>query len=450
MTTELRDELARLADATPVVAAPPPDLWSRGVRRRRRVRSIGALAAAAAVFMAVGISTVGLDALRADAPQPANGAAVGALPNRLETPSKWLPTTSEEGPVGPLAAIAGAEQATGWSGRSTNGMIGVSATTGTYRFLDPPDLVTDPDALVLTDDSMALSPDGRSLAYWVRQGAHEDRVGGFAVYDTVTGDVVQHEEDSELGLYPDGLDWVGDDALVVTYGRTIEIRADGRSGKHVVPRLWTPSTDVVTELDRPFSRARGFQPISEGFAAQTNRGFAFYDEATGGLSRTVRMTGVPRSVDFARVLVNPEATTVVGLEHPDNGSSVRWLWVGRPGAAEVRPQPVRTGITMFDVLGWKDAGHVVVRGAVPGSNGRQVAAYSVDVRTGKPEPLVQEDRESWGPFPTYATDLWARPTLARPGPDDVLDPRLRAAGAAALVLGLGGLVLRVRRRRARA
>lgn len=448
MTTDLRDELARLADGAPP-AMPPGDLWRRGLRRSRRVRAVTALSAAAAVVAAVGVSTIGVDALRADAPQPTQGEAAGAVPNRLETPSKWLPTISEEGPIGPLAVIAGAEQATSWSGGSRNGVVGVSATTGTYRFLDPPNLVTDEQALPLGAASMVLSPDGRSLAYWFQQEDHADRIGGFAVYDTVTGDVVRHAEDSELGVYPDGLEWVGNDALVVTSGRTTEIRPDGRAGKGIVPRLWTPSTDVLAELDRPFSRAWAFQPTSEGFAAQTNRGFAFYDVATGGLSRIVRMTGVPRSVDFARVLVDPEAATVVGLEHP-SGPAVRRLWVGRVAAAQVRPEPVRTGITMFDLIGWKDAGHVVVRAAVPGSDGRSTAAYSVDVSSGKHELLVQEDRESWGEFPTYANDLWARPTADRPGPDHVLDPRLRAAGAAALVLALGGLVLRVRRRRVRA
>jgi hypothetical protein len=453
MTTDLRDGLTRLAESTAESTAPsavpPADLWRRGVRRRRRVRSVTALAAAAAVVVAMGVSTFGVDALRTEAPQPSNGERAGAVPDRLETPSRWLPTTSERGPIGPLAVIAGAEEATGWFGGSTNGVVGVSAGSGTYRFVDPPDLATDEEALPFSDESMVLSPDGRSLAYWFRQSGHADRIGGFAVYDTVTGDVVQHAEGGELGVYPDGLDWVGNDALVVTSGRTTHIRRDGRAGKDVVPRLWTPATDVVTELDRPFSRGWGFQPTSEGFVARTNRGLAFYDAATGGLSRTVRMTDVPGSDDISRVLVDPAATTAVGLEQSD-GPAVRRLWVGRISADAVRPEPVRTGISMFDLLGWKDSGHVVVRAVVPGSDRESVAAYSVDVATGQHELLVREDRVGWGAFPTYATDLWAGPTVHRPGPDHVLDPRLRAAGAAALVLVLGGLVLRARRRRARA
>ncbi|MGZ5418373.1 MAG: hypothetical protein ACXWDI_14465 [Nocardioides sp.] len=35
--------------------------------------------------------------------------------------------------------IAGNERATGWSG-TANGLVGVSATTGEYRFLDLPGL----------------------------------------------------------------------------------------------------------------------------------------------------------------------------------------------------------------------------------------------------------------------------------------------------------------------
>lgn len=446
MSTDLRDELTRLAETTPPVVA-PPDLWRRGVRRQRRVRALTAAGSAAAVLAVVLASTVGWDAVRTREVQPA-GTDRGAIPTRLETPSKFTATTAD-GPIGPLAAIAGAERATGWFDSSVNGMVGVSATTGTYRFLDPPGLVTDEQALPLGDDSMALSPDGRSLAYWLRQPGHGDRVGGFAVYDTVTGDVVRHEEDSELGLYADALEWVGNDALVVTYGQTTRIRRDGRAGKDIAPRLWTPSSGVLTELDRPFSRGWDFQPASDGFVARTNRGFAFYDSASSGLGRTVELGGLPRSVDLARVLLAPQGTTVVGLEHP-NGPPVRRLWVGQTGADEVRPQPLSTGLTMFDLLGWADSGHVVVRAAVPGSNGRSVAAYAVDVATGTHELLVHEDRVNWFPFPTYATDLWAHPTVDRPGPDLVLDPRLRAAGAAGAVLLAGLVVLGVRRRRARA
>lgn len=446
MSTDLRDELTRLAETTPPAIA-PPDLWHRGVRRQRRVRALTGLAAAAAVVVAMGVSTFGIDALRADPPQPAKGERVGAVPDRLETPSRWLPTTSERGPIGPLAVIAGAEEATGWFDGSTNGVVGVSATTGTYRFLDPPDRVTDEQALPLGDDAMVLSPDGRSLAYWLQQRGHDDRVGGFAVYDTATGDVVRHEEGSGLGLYPDGLHWVGNDALVVTYGQTVRIRRDGRAGTDIAPRLWTPSTGVLTELDRPFSRGWDFQPTSDGFVTRTNRGFAFYDNASGGLARTLRLSGVPRSVDLAKVVFNPQGTTVVGLEHP-NGPPVRRLWVGQAGRAEVRAEPLGTGLTMFDLLGWTDQGHVVVRAAVPGSNGRSVAAYAVDVATGKHELLVHEDRVNWFPFPTYATDLWAHPTVDRPGPDRVLDPRLRAGVATLAALALVGAVLRRRRARA--
>jgi hypothetical protein len=103
---------------------------------------------------------------------------------------------------------------------------------------------------------------------------------------------------------------------------------------------------------------------------------------------------------------------------------------------------------MFDLLGWTDQGHVVVRAAVSGTNGRSVAAYAVDVATGKHELLVHEDRVNWFPFPTYATDLWAHPTVDRPGPDRVLDPRVRAGVATLAALALVGAVLRTRRARA--
>jgi hypothetical protein len=178
MTTDLRDELARLADGTSPVA-PPRDLWSRGVRRRRRTRVATALGTVAAVLAAVLISTVGWDAVRTTEPAPTATDGL-AIPSRLETPSKFTATTGD-GPIGPLAAVAGAEQASSWLGGTTTGLVGVAAATGEYRFLELPDAVDAGDDTLYGARQPALSPDGRSVAYWLRQADHPDRVGGFAV-----------------------------------------------------------------------------------------------------------------------------------------------------------------------------------------------------------------------------------------------------------------------------
>ncbi|MGZ8738877.1 MAG: hypothetical protein ACXWW7_17055 [Nocardioides sp.] len=69
MTTDLRDGLTRLAETAPTTVA-PPNLWVRGVRRQRRSRALTTFAAAAAVVVAVGVSTVGWDTARSTEPEP--------------------------------------------------------------------------------------------------------------------------------------------------------------------------------------------------------------------------------------------------------------------------------------------------------------------------------------------------------------------------------------------
>lgn len=441
MTTNLRDELARLAEDTPT-ATPPPDLWRRGVRHRRRTRAATALGTVAAVLAAVLLSTVGWDAVRTTEPAPAGSDGL-AIPSRLETPSTFAATTGE-GPIGPLAVVAGAGRATSWLGGTANGLVGVAAATGEYRFLDLPDILDTSGDTLHGSQEPALSPDGRSVAYWLRQSGHPDRVGGFAVYDTVSGDVSQHEVASDLGLWADSMTWLDSGTLLLTFGEVTEIKPNGGSGEHIRSRLWTPGSDTVT-LVQGGQPLWDVSPLESGFASMVNRGLAFWGVPSGERLDRVPVSGA-RNVQ--QVSVDPSGHTVVGVGQID-GTVTSQLFVGTVGTS-IALEPVRSEVGLWDLLGWQDGRHIVVRGVVPGTGKRVGAVFSVDVKTGEARELVREARESWGAFPQYASDLWSRATADRPGPDHVLDPRLRAAGAAALVLVLGGLVLLVRRRRVRA
>ncbi len=175
------------------------------------------------------------------------------------------------------------------------------------------------------------------------------------------------------------------------------------------------------------------------------RGLAFWGVPSGERLDRVPISGAR---DVQQLSVDPSGRTVVGVGQIDGMVTSR-LFVGKVGTS-IALEPLRSEVELWELLGWQDGRHVVVRGVVPGTGKRVGAVFSVDVRTGEARELVREARESWGAFPQYASDLWSRATADRPGPDHVLDPRLRAAGAAALVLVLGGLVLLVRRRRARA
>src|SRR5690349_8960591 len=141
---ELGGALRDLAyQAPPAETVDADELWVAGRRRVRRQRLIGVAVAAALAVL------VGTAALVVPAPvvvMPAGEVHAPGFPTRVYTPSRWLAGTDDKGPLGQLALITGAPRHDG------NGIVGVSATTGEYRFLDLPGFVegTTPD----------LAPDG--------------------------------------------------------------------------------------------------------------------------------------------------------------------------------------------------------------------------------------------------------------------------------------------------
>jgi hypothetical protein len=185
----------------------------RSYHRRRLVGTVATLvtcAAALAVIAGVAVSR------SADEVEPAPDDAPTGMPTELYEPSPWLPGTGDT-PLGVLAAILPAERKT-WTG-ADEGLVGVSATTGAYRFLDLPDLV--PQEL----SSAAISPDGRHVAYWTtgdtRLSPDTDSgpVAGVAVYDSTTGEVTRHDVETDHGLAPDGLVWADRETLLLGYGQ---------------------------------------------------------------------------------------------------------------------------------------------------------------------------------------------------------------------------------------
>ncbi len=443
MATDLRDELARMAGDAGSGPA-PDDLWRRGVRRRRRARVVTALGTAAAVVLVVAAGAVGRDLLERPTAQPAEGADSAAIPSKLVTPGRWLGGTTDD-PPGRLAVLAGAERADGWWG-TTDGVVGISAETGAYRFLDLPDAFDDPAADFLGDGHPALSPHGRQVAYWTRDPQRASWVGGVAVYDTVTGEVLRHELPSDLGLAPELLEWGGDDELVVGYGVVTDRRDDGWSSSSRAPVVWRPATDEVVELSTQIGSPDGVSPTEDGFAVVRSRRLELRSGPSAELDRVVRLAG---RRDAVEITVDPTASTLVMLPPGDRaGGVVRRLLVGTVGENRVRLEPQPVEMEVFGLLGWQDAQHVVVRGIVPGTQRSRAGAYAVDLRTGNPRLVVREDRDGTGMFPVYAGALWPVRTADRPEPV-AHDPRLPAAGGAVVVIAaLGALAVMKRRRRA--
>ena len=134
MTMDLRERLGALADAAPTTVS-TPDLWRRGRRRQVR-RALAATVAIAAVSTIVGIGGATI-ARKVESIGPVTSPSERMrLPDRFFSPSPWLKGTDDTGPIGPLVAVTYTVRRS-WRS-SSNGLVGVSATTGEYRFLDLP------------------------------------------------------------------------------------------------------------------------------------------------------------------------------------------------------------------------------------------------------------------------------------------------------------------------
>ena len=190
---------------------PDPGLWDRGRRYRRRRRA-GTLAVAAAAVVLLALLG-GTTWHRAAPPlQPATG-PVG-LPDRVWEPSPWLPAADRPGQLRrPDHGGAGA-----WTGIH-GGLVGISATTGEYAFLDLPDAA--PDGA----DAPTLSPDGRHVAYWLTGGTTGTPNTGSG---PVTGPRRLRHRDGRHhpaldphphGLSADFLSWVDADTLAFSAGQ---------------------------------------------------------------------------------------------------------------------------------------------------------------------------------------------------------------------------------------
>lgn len=439
MSTSLHDRLADLAADAPPGSA-DPGLWDRGVRYHRR-RRLGT--AAIALVVVVGLVAIGaLDWWRAR-PEPMPAGGTPALPTRIWTPSPWLPGTGEAGPPGQLAAVQYAERK-GWTGTDP-GVVGISAATGEYRFLDLPD--------AHVADGVALSPDGRRVAYWTTgqtrrspNSAHGP-VTGVAVYDTATGEVARHEVPTDHGLSVEDLVWADPDRLVFSH---LQWRA-GDGGDDMLQSsanedsgllVWKPGAGGAPVA---IPKTLGWsieQSTGQGQLLLTGEGMRFLDLDRPELMRTVVL---PRDGYMRVAAVDVDGTRVAWPRGNRNPNTIAYGEVvdgERVDFTDV-PDSKRT----FAVVAWLDQDHVAAiqrpsRSIGPG------ALMSVDVRTGEASEIVRFPSDTYGNGTEVATGLLDTPSVDRPKPPRPLDPRVVTTGLV-LVTGAGVLALLAWRRRVR-
>lgn len=442
--TGLKDALQELADRPRPDAggqAAPAELWTRGVRRYRWRAAAAAVATIAVVAAGAGI---GVLVNHSQDIAPTGGTSGAHLPKSVGVPDPGSAGTDDAGPLGPLAVLWQASR----HGQDGNGIFGISASTGTYRFLDLPKIAGPSD--------VALSPDGREVAYWTTGpvtgepitpvGIPDDRmatVTGIARYDTVTGKTRFRPIASPHGLDPEGIQWSDDDIVLFQYGRVISrTSADGiatwswgvggephRVTKPVDLDAWTPTRNG----GHGFATAAGFSWLPAG---ATRR-----DEATA-------IRGIP-AVGWAALTTS--GAYVAGIRagpQPGYFNGKGGLRVGRLRAGAVHQMRRIRGVRPAVIVGWTDRKTLIVVTTVSSSDVPH-RLVSIDVATDDIHEVgTVRNPQGWPVDPQYATSLLTRPFVARPVP--VLgESHWRAAGWGALVavVLVGGFVLWRRRAR---
>ncbi len=449
MTSTLHERLHHLADQVEVGVDPSAgrDLWTRGRRYQRARRTGSLLIAAVTVLLVAGIGAVTWQR-SVPPPIPVPADAPAGLPSRIHEPSPWLPGTAEEGPLGQLIAVLPAERG-GWTGAST-GVVGISAMTGEYRFLDLPDQSDDTE--------VALAPDGRHLAYWLTgattdtpntNGDYQRVTTGVAIYDTVTGEVDRHGIETAHGVDPSALAWVDGDSLLLDHLQSVGGEDDSdmdQSSYQDDDALWWDVGDEPRTFPG-FDRRPG-----QFLGASTNGRLAYLTDeedftvldGDGGMRRW----SVGASMDGqGGIAIDPSGRRVAGIStwggRTPNRVATSVLPSGGESTAYARlPRSDQS----FRVIGWSDDQHVMVERRVGKVRDCLcMGVYEMDVATGASEVVVDLP-EGYFHSGHWSTDLLGSPVVDRPAPPTPLDPRVATAWLVTTVIGAGVALVLWRRR----
>jgi hypothetical protein len=425
MTTQLPERLRDLAGEAPR-ALSPTGLWREGRRRHRRQV---VTASALAVCLVVGGAVIGIGSWRSTRPGPAappvSRTGAISIPDRLFNPSPWLPATRTPGR---LVAFLSSTRDHFPFGSDRSALVGVTAGSQAYRFLELPG--QSPDAT-----SAYLSPDGRHLAYWVNgaptgSAALGDRsVSGFAVLDLTSGVVERHLVASVHGLAPTSLRWVDADRVVLTTDHFTSREPTSYAGR-TRAYLCTLGEDAMTvlrhgnALDIPVTSTGGYA------AMVGNRRLRSYDARTFDPRPDVTLSAPLKSVGY-----DVRHGLVAGTEGyaEASGRAAGRLMVGRVTDGRVRLHVVPGGRRYDQALTWVDQSHVATMRQT-----RSGLVYDVvDVRTGSRRQLTSKP---WYGFELAQNALRRATTVPGIAPPRPWNPRWIALGGLLTIAGLLGLL----------
>lgn len=425
MLTDLLDELAREA---PIDGAPPAQVWRHGrrVARTQRLGTIVIAAAAGLLLIVLGTATW----QQRTSIDPAEDSDPGTyLPSRFHEPSPHLPGTDSVGPLGPLVATFNASRK-GWFATS-DGLVGVSAETGAYAFLDLPRAA--PTFLFAS----ALAPDGRHVAYWTTGTVPEpvpepDREGetinGYAVYDTVTGEVVAQRPATRRGLGYDELIWFDSTHLGVGFGQM----QDCCSSVDPQSLVFDLSTGHATDVDVTLGEA------------STN---AVGSLITGRGSALVTPDGATTPIHVPHTAGKVNGTQFIALS-PDTRRLAAIIGDGVPGPIYVTSSDTDTDTdgygdripgTYLGVFCWLDQTHLAVLRRH--DDDTRTDLVSLDIRDGSTEMLSE-----YVDTADLALDLIDSPVKTQPAPPRPRSPWVPTIAASVTIAAAAGGILAWRRR----
>ncbi|WP_109506238.1 hypothetical protein [Nocardioides speluncae] len=450
MSGELRERLGDLADQAPATA-PMPNLWEQGRRYGRRRTLTQVAVASCCLLLAVGVGTAWAQLREPEFP-PARGDEPVYLPDRLYNPSPWLPGTDDEGPLGLLVAIIDAERRSWISSHS--GLVGVSATTGDYRFLDVPGCACDS-----FDESPLLSPDGRYVAYPIvgdtsgePNTVRDKPVTGLAIYDAITGETVRHSVESAHGLADIQMAWI-DGHLWFNLSHWKHGGADGASGGPIRVWSWDPVADDVARLAAADNLDLELDVVGRDQIGTMSDG-----------SSRLRILGDREDLSHPPFTI--KRTTLGGFFADPTKKRIATVGGGADETmSDGKPQPILVGTVplgkkttttvamnrvprfrTYRLVGWRDVNHVLAH------NGDSPWLMSVDVQTGAAERVTRLPDVNWGTGTQIASDMLTAPIAEAKAPPAPWDPRVKLGlSVGAVAAGIWGLVTLLRwRRRGRA